>query len=855
MQRKLKLAVIALCYAPLAFAQTPSGEKQTTKPIDESAFTFTEAQLGDDDDMTQNISILNSNSNLYASGVGYLFSPVRFRYRALNQSYNEIYINGAPVNDMESGQFRYSQIGGLNQQTKNVDFALPFEDCQFGMPSMAGSNNYDFRSGNMAAGHRATVSAANRNYNFRGMYNYNSGFNKNGWAVSASLTYRWAKRGYVEGTFYNALSYFFGVQKLLGDNHSLSFATWGNPTERGAQGCATDEVYWLTDNRYYNSYWGYQNGHVRNSRVVTEYSPSAVLTWDWDINKDMKLTTTVFGRYGMYKSTRLNYNNADNPHPDYWKNLPSSYFHVWGDDPLYSAYRTESAANNWKQAYDSWQNPINQQINWNQLYYANSQVSKNGADALYFIQAKNIDNATLTLASTLAAKQSKNASWNVGLVLSTNNGHHYQTMEDLLGAKSYHNINTYAVGKYAPGSDETQYDLNSAGPNNLGRLVYNGDIFGYNYNIFVHKANVWANYQKSVGRLHMMVAGRLGGVMMRREGHMRNGLFANNSYGKGEYARFGEGGVKGSLTYNAGNGHTFLVGMGYQWNAPKANAAFASPEMNNDFVLNLKDEHVLTSEIGYQFNNSWLHANINAYYNRMDHVSEWQNFYFDDINSFSYVSMTGIKKEFYGVEAGLKFKLSSAFDINMLGTVSEAKNINNAQARYLISTEGAYSETETVYNKDMHEASTPLTALSLGLSYHQKGWFIDLNGNYYDRIYLSYSPCYRYESSLKKRQNIYGDVYDNEGNLRKSAVSQEQGKGGFMLDGSVGRLIRLKKGQISINFSITNILNNRDIVTGGFEQSRSDYSNEKVRAYRFSKNPKKFYAFGPNGLLNIAYKF
>ena len=341
MQRKLKLAVIALCYAPLAFAQTPSGEKQTTKPIDESAFTFTEAQLGDDDDMTQNISILNSNSNLYASGVGYLFSPVRFRYRALNQSYNEIYINGAPVNDMESGQFRYSQIGGLNQQTKNVDFALPFEDCQFGMPSMAGSNNYDFRSGNMAAGHRATVSAANRNYNFRGMYNYNSGFNKNGWAVSASLTYRWAKRGYVEGTFYNALSYFFGVQKLLGDNHSLSFATWGNPTERGAQGCATDEVYWLTDNRYYNSYWGYQNGHVRNSRVVTEYSPSAVLTWDWDINKDMKLTTTVFGRYGMYKSTRLNYNNADNPHPDYWKNLPSSYFYVWGDDPLYSAYRTE----------------------------------------------------------------------------------------------------------------------------------------------------------------------------------------------------------------------------------------------------------------------------------------------------------------------------------------------------------------------------------------------------------------------------------------------------------------------------------------------------------------------------------
>lgn len=854
MQRKLKLAVIAICYAPLTFAQAPSGEKEVGRPVDESAFTFTEAQLGDDDDMTQNISILNSNTNFYANSVGYLFSPVRFRYRAFNQSYNDIYINGAPVNDMETGQFRFSQIGGLNQQTKNVDFSLPFEDCNFGMVGMAGSNNYDFRPGNLPVGHRVSVSAANRTYTLRGMYTYNSGFNEHGWAISAGLTYRWAKRGYVEGTFYNALSYFVGVQKLFGDKHSLSLVTWANPTERGAQGSSTDEVYWLTNNRYYNPYWGYQNGHMRNSRVVTEYSPSALLTWDWNINKDMKLTTSVFGRYGMYKSTKLNYNNADNPHPDYWKGLPSSYFYVWGDDPLYSSYRTSTALASWTNAYNYWQDPANQQINWNQLYYANQQVSKAGQDALYFIQAKHNDNATLTLASTLTTKETKNSSWNLGFVLSTNNGHHYQTMEDMLGATTFHNINTYALGKYPTGSNQVQYDLNSMGPNNMGRLVYEGDIFGYNYNLFVNKGNVWSNYILNKGRLHWMIAGRLGAVSMRREGHMRNGFFTENSYGKGGTARFGEGGAKTSLSINAGNGHTFMLGVGYQWNAPKASTAFASPEMNNDFVLNLKDEHVFSSEVGYQYDGSWLHANLNAYYSRLDHVTEWQNFYFDDINSFSYVSMTGIQKEYYGVELGLKFKLSSAFDINAIGTLSQAKNINNARARYLISTEGTYTD-ETVYNKDMHEAGTPLTALSLGVSYHQGGWFVDLNGNYYDRIYLSYSPCFRYESSLKKRQNIYGDVYDNDGNLRKSAVQQSQGKGGFMLDASIGRLIRLKKGQVSVNLSVTNVLNNRDIVTGGYEQSRSDYSNDKVRAYQFSKNPKKFYAFGPNGLLNIAYKF
>ena len=48
---------------------------------------------------------------------------------------------------------------------------------------------------------------------------------------------------------------------------------------------------------------------------------------------------------------------------------------------------------------------------------------------------------------------------------STNNARNYQTMDDLLGANSYHNVNTYAIGTYAPNSSQVQYDLNN--PNAL----------------------------------------------------------------------------------------------------------------------------------------------------------------------------------------------------------------------------------------------------------------------------------------------------------------------------------------------------------------------------------------------------
>jgi len=852
MQKKLTLTVMALCIAHASFAQSDS---TATEMATTEAFTFTEAQLGEDDDMSQNVTIVNASNNVYASQVGYLFSPVRFRYRAYNQKYNEIYINGAEMNDMESGQFRYSMVGGLNQQTKGVESALPFENNNFSMAAMGGSNNYNFRPAKQAAGHRLTLSAANRNYKLRGAYNYASGLSNSGWAFAGSITYRWANEGYVEGTFYNSLSYYLGIQKVINDQHSISLMTWGNPTERASQGAATDESYWIANNRQYNPYWGYQNGKKRNSRVVNDYAPTALLTWDWDISQTMKLTTSLSGKYSMYKSTKLNYNSSENPQPDYWKNLPSSYYDVWDESDSYN--RTAQGLADWNTAYDYLTaSKENRQINWDRLYLSNQTAAQQGADAMYYIQAKHNDNLTFGLSSSLKVDLNPNTLFNIGIQMRTNKGMHYQTMEDLLGASSFHNYNTYALGTYSLAQDQAYYDLN-----NKTATVGVGDRFGYDYNLLVNKAGAWSSLQYNKGRLHSFVAGRINGVSMQRDGKMRNGMYADNSYGKSGTARFFEGGGKFGGSVNVGGGSAITFGAGYEWKAPQASTAFVSPEMNNDFVLNLKDERVFSSEIGYQLQNSWLKANISGFYSTVTDATEWQQFYFDDINSFSYVSLTGINKVYYGVEWGLNFKVSPVFSIKTLGNISEAKNTNNSNVWYMSSTSGLFNEAngqkaELCLNKNMREAGTPLTALSLILSYHNHGWYIDLNGNYYDRIYLYYSPSYRYESTLKTRAQVEADVFDNNGNLNPDAVAQAKGKGGFMLDASIGKSIYLKHGSLSINLMITNVLNNQNICTGGYEQSRSEYTSSlNVRAYKFSDNPKKYYAYGTNGMLNIAYKF
>ena len=853
MQKELKLIVIALCFPLIAFAQktNTNTEQPQADDDDDTAFTFTEAQLGEDDNTMNTISIVGSNHNVYANDVGYRFSAARFKYRALGGRYNEMFINGNPVNDVERGEFNFAYVGGLNHQTRNADHVLPFEDNNFGMTALGGSNNYNFRPSSMPTGHRFSLSGANRAYTVRAMYSYNSGVSKNGWIFSGGLTYRWAsmETANVEGTFYNALSYYLGIEKIINEKHSISLVTWGNPTERATQAGSTDEMYWIANNPYYNPMWGYQDGKKRSSSIAKTFAPSALLTWDFKISNKTKLVTSLLGKYSMYSKSSLDYSNSTNPRPDYYSLMPSYYYDVWGTGGDTDA----TALANWRAAYDYLSVKENRQLNWDKLYYANKSASLQGADAMYWLRAYHDDQLAFSLSSNLNHKLNATDEISLGLNVSTTKGMHYQTLEDLLGATSFHNINNYAVGTYAETGDEVQYDLN-----NPNQVVNKGDKYAYDYNIIVNKATLWATYATSfMNASRAFLSARITGTSMQRDGKMRNGLFANNSYGKSGTAYFLDGGAKVGLNFNLGKGNNILLGMHLESKAPTARTAFLAPQMNNEFVQNLKPETNLGFELGYTLTTSWLQASLNGYFNQLHDVTEYSMAYNDIDHSFTYISLTGIQKEYYGVELGLNFKVTDWLNVKALGTISEAKYTNNSNVVYMRSdgqkgSDGSYFYKDVCLNKDMREGGTPLTAASIDLSYHNSGWFIDLIGNWYDRIYLYYSPIIRYESDFPDLNN------DGVREIPDGALDQAKGKGGFMLDASIGKSMFLKKGRsISINLMLSNILNNRKICTGGMEQNRKDLdeNGDAIRTYNFKNNPRKFYAFGINGMLNITYKF
>lgn len=887
MTKGAKLTAAALLLASGAWAQTPG---DTLAVLDNADFTFTESQLDEDNDAAQTVSsITGASSDPYNSEVGYLFSPMWFRVRAYDNMHSTSYINGLPLNDLERGRFSYSMIGGMNDATRNKEGVTAYDYNRFGFTGIGGGSSINARASQFAQGSKLTLSGCNRNYVARGMFTHATGLLPSGWAFAGLIGYRWANEGVIEGTFYNAFSYFLSAEKRFGDKHALSLVTFGAPTERGQQTASTEEAYWLANSHYYNPNWGYQNGEKRNARVVNDFAPTAILTWDWKIKDQMKLTTSAGFKYSMYSSTALSWNgDAYDPRPDYYKNLPSSIFNVYDPDKNNPDYLAQNPyfLEQYNTLVDYWtSSKANRQVNWDQMYYVNRQSIAAGGETLYYQERRHNDQMVFALNTAFNHDINQHNKYTVGATFNHTKGMHYKTIADLLGGTAFVDHDKFAARDYGSLSQEAENDLNH--PN---RVVGEDDKFGYNYNTFVNKLRAFGNYEFNKNIFVVRAAGFIEGTTIEREGLMKNGRAAENSYGKSGKAKFLSGGARAGISLRPSGSHLLTLNVGAQTDAPLANNSFVAPRIQNNFVKNLKVEKNYNAELSYQFRFGNFSGKVTGYYARFQDGVEQTAFYNDQESRFTYLTMSDIEREHYGVEAAFKYQVTSNFSVSLVGTYSEAQYINNPLAE--VNYEGMNAATIKELNvwknpvtgasqplrviaDGMRVSGTPLAAVSLGLAYNTNGWFFEANLNYYDRVYIDFSEYRRlgnildgyistsatelvYDKTEAELKEYGGVLYDQQGNIVKTySAKQEKADGGFMLDASIGKYIRLKKGKsISINLSLQNITNNRNLKTNGYEQNRDDsYSTGEKRAYVFSKNSKYYYANAFNAFLNIGFRF
>ena len=145
--------------------------------------------------------------------------------------------------------------------------------------------------------------------------------------------------------------------------------------------------------------------------------------------------------------------------------------------------------------------------------------------------------------------------------------------------------------------------------------------------------------------------------------------------------------------------------------------------------------------------------------------------------------------------------------------------------------------------------STPQLAADLGLNYRTNSyWFFEVDAQYFANSYLDMNPLYRTDMAVNGPDGKWSPMEV------EYMASQERFDPVFLLNASIGKSWYIdRKYNFGFSLNVQNILNNRNVKTGGYEQTRLIDSKTKERYYRFDS--KYFYMQGVNYMLNLYFRF
>jgi len=769
--------------------------------------------------------LLSSSADIFVSTAAYTFGPARFRIRGYDSRYASVLINGFRVNDIESGGPYWSNWGGLNDVMRNnvvTNNSAP-EGSVF--EPIGGITRIITNSSEYRKGVKAVYSLSNRTYRNRVMLTYSTGLLDNGWALTGSVSRRWSQEGFKEGTFYDANSFFLSAEKIINDHHKLNFTGLSAMYKRGVGGGSVQEAYDLTGSNYYNPYWGYQNGGKRNSRVRSSNKPLLTLKHTWTLGENTNIRTTAGYWFGKGGYSALNWHDAPDPRPDYWRNLPSYY--TLEDDQ--------------QRITNDWQDPSVSQLNWDHFYYTNSKnyftmdnvdgVAGNtysGNRSKYVIEDRRNDISQFQFNSRIS-HSFNNFTINGGIAADLYQGHNFNVIKDLLGGDYWVDIDQFAERDFGDDPDAIQNDLNH--PN---RIVKEGDTYSHNYTAHQNQYNGWGLMELNQNRLSAYLGASLTSTSLWREGHTIKGLFPDNSYGDSEKQNFTTLGFKAGGVFRISGRHILQLNMVHQGLAPTFRNSFVSPRTRNSATPGLTAEKIFSVDASYLVRMPNITGRLSGYYTSFKDQTELSSFYHDELRSFVNYSVSEIDKEHYGVEFGTEFKLSSTITLNTVASVGQYLWVSNPDILITQDNNSEVLSTEDVWVQYFRLNGTPQTALALGLEYSSPNyWWAGITGSFYDHIYIDFNPV-----SRTKDENGY---YPNWSVMEKQPTA-------FLIDAFVGKSWAVDDMFITLSANLSNISNKTDFVTGGFEQYRFDPANPD----RFK--PKYYYYYGFNYFINFSIR-
>lgn len=809
----------------------------TTEKVD-NLITLTDSDLSNDDEtLSISTGLLQSTRDVFLNKAAFDFGQAFFRVRGYDSQNGKVLINGLEMNRLFDGRPQWNNWGGLNDVVRNQEFTNGLITSDYTFGGVLGNTNINTRPSELRPGIRLSSSASNRTYFGRLMATYNSGQKENGLSYVFSASRRWAKEGYIDGTLYDAFSFFGALEYKIDQKNTIMTTAILAKNRRGRSSAITEEVFELAGNQY-NPYWGLQNGDKRNTRERDIFEPIFMLNHFFSSDK-LRVTTGLAYQKGKNARSRLGYFNAPNPDPTYYRYLPSFYI----NNPVGSDFINADLA---RQGF--LQNP---QISWENLYASNRNISNDGR-AAYILYDDTVHNSRFIVNSVANYEISSKFELDFGLGFQQFSSDNYAKIQDLLGATFHEDIDPFS---------NTANDLEGS----LNKEK--GEIFNYNYKIDASKYNGFFQLEASYPKWNAFVSGSFINTSHQREGLFQNARFLENSSGKSEKVNFSDFSLKSGFGYQITGRHWLKANAAYINRAPVLQNIFINPRENNQVVDTIKSELITSVDLNYFVRLPDLTGRITGFYTRFENSTDINFFFVDSGLGSDFVQevITNLDKLHMGIEAGLEYQVSPSVKLTTAINVGKYLYANDPSVSINFDTSGQEEPIDPagridlgVANiKDYKLAQGPQKAMAFGVEYRDpKYWWVGATANYLANNYANISTITRTQSFFFDPDTEERFVDATVENV--TALLTQKKLDDFYLLNLVGGKSWLIDGKyISVFASINNVF---DAVfrTGGYEQSRNG-NFRQLQQDNLRNNPtfapKYWYGYGRTYFLNVAVSF
>lgn len=801
--------------------------------------------------------MLSSGKDLFYRTVSFDFGAAFFKPRNINAHYNQIALNGIPMNKFRDGRANWSNWGGLNDATRYQMVSNNTELSSFSFGDLGGSVNISTRPMDYSKGFKLSYAYSNRAYTNRIMLTYGSGLTKNKWAFLVSASHRSAETGYKDGTPYFANSFLASAEKILSPRQSLQVTAIIAQNYRGKTSSVTEEVFALKDNKY-NTYWGSWESGARNARTQTVFEPLIILNHYWTPKSGTQVHTNLACQFGTVGNTRIDYGGTTlisdsagdeflvgggtNPDPTYYQKLPSYFLRDLENLDYTNAYLAEQ---------DFLKNG---QINWNELYQANINNKNNDLLSTYALYDDKTDDRSVWVNSVVNHKISDRFKLTAALAYKNLKSENYAEMTDLLGGEGYLDVYNFS-------EDITEAQNNLQNPN---RIVKNEDKFKYNYEVLVSMIDGFAQIQYLRRKIEAYAALQFDLTSYQRNGLYENGRYpGERSFGKSEALDFMNYGAKLGLMYKITGRHLISTNAFYATKAPSIQNSFSNIRENNETVIDVRSEGNLSADLNYYLRHPKINAKISGYFIQQQDRTSISFYYADGLmnisesqtTAFVQEVLTGINSQNTGLEIALEIPVLNDFKLTAVAAAGQAVYTNNPNL-YLTSDDfiDAASFGKS-YLKNYRLSGGPQQAYSAGFAYNSPKYFwFNLTANYFNNSFIQVAPLLRTSNFLKDTDGL--PINDLDTDVARKLLEQEKIEPFFLVNVSMGKSWKFKDHYIGGFLSAANI-NNTIYKTGGYEQSRNANYNTLLEDKKRQMplfGPKYWYGSGTNYFVSVYWR-